>query len=145
MICEKVVFLGFSIIAKNASQKSQGITRGGRIINLGSGAAGENAINTGGLLTYVVPEGKKAKIKGNISVTNYGANLFVEVEVFDNSSGRLIPVVRLTAAQNEVSKPFEMEIVHILPALRQEVQIHGDNAANNGTAQWFASIEELPA
>lgn len=140
-----MVFLVFSIIAKTAAQKAQGVTRGGRLTVLGSGGATELDINAGGLLNYIVPLGKRAIIKGSINVTVWGANTSLDVEVFDNSSGRLIPVLHLiNVAGVLVGGTFELEVSHVVGALRSEIQVHGDNGANNGTAEWIASVQEIP-
>jgi len=137
------VFLVFSLIAKNASQKTQSLTRGGRLTVVGSGGSTELPISAGGLLAYVVPDNKKAIVRGNITVTDLGSQAFIQVEVFDTASGRLMPIVRISTVG--VSSIFTTEIVKVGTGVpTQEIQIHGDTTPNDGVAEWFADITELP-
>jgi len=135
-----------SIIAKNASQAGQTIVRGGRLTVLGSGGHTELPINQGGLLTYNVPAFKTALIRGSMVVTNLGStNTFIQVEMFDTQSGRLIPIARANAVNVTVN--FEMKLVQLrnfpVDPQDQQIEIHGDGA-NDGVAEWFAFIEEKP-
>jgi len=135
--------LVFSLIAKNSTQKVQSLVRGGRLINVGSGAAGELQINAGGILNYVVPNNKKAIVRGNITVTDLGSQAFIQVEVFDTASGRLMPILRINTV-NE-SRVFTTEIVKIGDGVpTQQIEAHGNTTPNDGVAEWFADITELP-
>jgi len=120
------------------------IIRGGLFTVVGSGGATEAAISTGGLLGYSVPPGKKAKFKGTITVTAFGANNRISVNVFDNSAGRIIPVgsVNSDAVNNlNVSKTFE----GFLENDDFDFIVNGDNGANNGACTVIVEITELPA
>jgi len=135
--------LVFSLIAKNASQKTQSLTRGGRLTVLGSGGSTELPIAAGGLLAYSVPDNKKAIIRGNLTITDLGSQAFIQVEVFDTASGRLMPILRLTSVGD--SRSFNTEIVKIGTGIaKQEMQIHGSTTPNDAVAEWFVDITELP-
>jgi len=134
-----VVFLVFSIIAKTAAQKKGSFSRGGRVIVLGSGGFTEQPINAGGLAVYSCPAGKIANIKGNMIWTVAGASpqLFVQVNLFDNVSGRNIPQMRINTLGE--SREFEFDL---LP--NQDIIPVGSNGSNDATAEWLATITELP-
>ncbi len=135
-----------SIVAKNASQGSQTILRGGRLTEVRGAGTIEVPINQGGLLAYEVPEFKTALIRGSFTITDFGTNnTFMQVEMFDTQSGRLIPIARGTVLGQTVV--FEMKITQLRPASSgqdQEVQFHGNGATGDGVAEWFAFIEEKP-
>jgi len=134
-----VVFLVFSIIAKTAAQKKGSFSRGGRIIVLGSGGFTEQPINAGGLAVYTCPDGKIANVKGNMIWTVAGATpqTFVQVNVFDNVSGRQIPQMRINTVGE--SREFEFDL---LP--NQDIIPRGSTTPNDATAEWLATITELP-
>lgn len=136
-----------SIVAKNASQGSQSLLRGARLINIGSSGSGEQDIDQGGLLNYNVPPFKTAIIKGTFVITNFGTNnTFMQVELFDSQSGRLVPIARGTVVGQTVA--FELKLTQLRPrpefSQDQNVAFHGDGAVSDGTAEWFVSIEERP-
>jgi len=136
-----------SIIAKNATQAEQSIIRGGRLTEIGDGTFLEANLIQGGLGDYEVPNQKVAIIIGSLVITSLGTdNTFIEVEFRDNQSGRTIPVVRGTAlgqtilfkiklAQRRQRPPFGIDMA---------MGVTGDGAVDDGTAEWWAEIQELP-
>jgi len=119
------------------------IIRGGLFTVVGSGGATEAAISTGGLLSYSLPAGKKAKFKGTLVVTTFGANNRISVNVFDNVAGRIIAVGSSGADASNVGKTVNFE--GTLENDDFDFTVNGDNAANNGQCSVLVSIQELPA
>jgi len=117
------------------------IIRGGIFTNVGSGAVSEAAISTGGILSYSLPPGKKAKFKGTITPTLFGSNARMSVNIFDNSAGRIIPVGMVVAADALKSKTFE----GVLENDDFDFTVDGDSAMNNGQLTCIMEITELPA
>jgi len=138
--------LVFAIIAKTSAQKIQSIVRGGILSNLGSGAASEASFNQGGLLSYTVPAFKTAIVKGSIVATNMGTNTVIRAELFDTQAGRLVAVAAVTSVGQTEKFEFEMPQLRNFPVDPQDFNIaaHGNNPANDGTAEWQAEITELP-
>jgi len=135
--------LTIRIIAKTASQKTPAIVRGGRLTVLGSGGFTETPINAGGLASYNVPIGKKTSVKGTLVVTNFGNNNLINVNVFDSASGRTIPIGTARTVPTNFVIQFECELTR--NATTQQTLIpDGDNSMNNGIAEWYATLIELP-
>jgi len=135
-----------SIQAKNVSQKSQSILRGGIVTGIGTSIGSEADMFQGGLLDYDLASFKTARIRGSMTVTALGANTFLQVELFDTRVGRIISVARGTNNNQTVQFDFLMVQLRDFPDQPQDydIQCHGDNVANNGSLEWQAEITELP-
>lgn len=135
-----------SIQAKNVSQKSQSILRGGIVSGIGTAIGSELDMFQGGLLDYDVPSFKTARIRGSFTIIALGANSFLQIELFDTRAGRIISVGRGTTINQTVPFDFLMVQLRAFPENSQDydLQSHGDNVANNGSLQWQAEITELP-
>ena len=135
-----------SIVAKNSSQKSQSILRGGIVTGIGTAIGSEADMFQGGLNDYDVPSFKTARLIGSFTVIALGANSFLQVELFDTRAGRIISQGRATANNQTVAFEFIMVQLREFPTNPQdyEIQTHGDNVGNNGSLNWSAEITELP-
>jgi len=119
------------------------VLRGGLYTVIGSGGVTEASISSGGILGYSVPAGKRAVFKGTITVTAFGNNNRISVNIFDNVAGRIIQVGSQTnnpAGALNQSKDFQ----GVLENSDYDFTINGNSGANDGSATIIMEIEELP-
>ncbi len=133
-----------SIIAKNASQGAQKVLRGGTVSGIGTAIGVELTMFQGGLLFYDVPSFVTAHIKGAFTITDLGANDFLQIELFDTRAGRIIAQGRSTTVNTTVQFDFTMVQLREEAFQDYDIQCHGNNVANDGKLEWSAEITELP-
>jgi len=136
--------LVFSIIAKNATQSSQSIVRGGIVTGIGTAVGSEATMFQGGLNNYDVPSFKTARIRGSLTVISLGSNSFLQIELFDTRAGRIISQARATVNNQTVFFDFSMAQRRVAASQDFDIQSKGDNVANDGSLEWSAEITELP-
>lgn len=123
--------------ARNTTQRISEILRGSRLTVWGSGGFTESQVGDGIVTTYSPPAGKKARIKGTLSVTSLGTNTRLGIGIFDSVTTFIDEIQTLNAVG---STYFE-----VLIGPNQNLIFTGDNVANDGTGGCAISIEELPA
>jgi len=126
------------IISRNQTQGIRRIKRGSRLTVFGSGGQTEAAVFEGGILSYTVPAGKNAIVKGNFIVTVLGSNTIMSVRSFDNSSG--LGVILASAIAANVPVSFETVL-----GSDDVINFTADNGANDGSAECEIEVQERPA
>jgi len=121
----------------NQLQKLPTIIRGGIFTVVGSGGFTEAGISQGAWASYRAAVGNRALIKGTITLRALGTNTLIEPTVFDTVNGRIIPVAQINAANPKQN--FEVEVDRAFT-----MSMRGDNAANDGSCELIAFIQEVP-
>lgn len=138
-----MVFLGFSVIAKTGFQKSPAIVRGSHFTNIQVGSSSSQCFNSGCVESYSPPVGKKARIKGTLSVTAFGAQIRIVLNQFDNVTGFNIVIAALSnftnGGQTAGTVNFETEINS-----DQDFNVRGNSGGSGATGDCVMAIEELP-
>jgi len=132
------------IIAKNVSQVSNKIIRGGIYTNVGSGGVTEAAISTGGILGYNVPTNKKATFKGTLTPIIFNSNSRLALNIFDNVAGRIIQVSSVSSFPVGTNEGISIQFAGVLESSDFDFIINGNSAANDGSLNCIMDIVELP-
>ena len=124
--------------ARNQTQKLNRQIRGSIVTVLGSGGSTQAGFADGVVTGYEPPEGKKAIIKGQISLKAIGSNTLMGINTFDQGAGRISRIATVSAAV--LTSRFEIVLQNDMV-----LNFSGDNNANDGSLDCNIEIEELPA
>jgi len=125
------------VISRNQQQQISRILRGSRLTVFGSGGSTEAAVYEGGILSYTVPNGKTALVKGSFIGTVLGSNTVMSVRAFDQSRGLGVVLASVTAVN--VAVAFDAVLGE-----DEVINFTADNAANDGSAECVIEIQERP-
>jgi len=130
------------IIAKTIAQKSAAVVRGSHFTSIQSGSSSSQCFNAGCIESYQCPVGKIAKIKGQFSITAFGAQTLVFLNQFDNVTGFNVKIAVITIVASGggfMTVNFETELNS-----DQDFNVRGNAAGLGAVGDVVMSITELP-